>query len=187
MFINTFILIANCASTYTKIFDCICENQNKFNKYGFPGKIVSLIPAGKLSFGVPGRHGILLVIIDQTVMIHVRDLTKIYKDLQAEEFVALDGVNFDAMPGQIFGLLGPNGAGKTTALRILSTVLQPTAGTAKINGLMERNDVGLFVWLSPGFVGVIARCWLNGTYVFTSRFDGLSPGTIDSQAHLTKL
>ncbi len=67
-------------------------------------------------------------------MIHVRQLSKVYKDLQAEEFVALDGVNFDAMPGQIFGLLGPNGAGKTTALRILSTVLRPTRGTAVING-----------------------------------------------------
>ena len=67
-------------------------------------------------------------------MIHVRALTKSYKDLAAEEFVALNGVSFDAMPGQIFGLLGPNGAGKTTALRILSTVLKPTSGSAMING-----------------------------------------------------
>ena len=38
------------------------------------------------------------------------------------------------LPGQIYGLLGPNGAGKTTALRILSTVLRPTGGTATVNG-----------------------------------------------------
>ena len=44
------------------------------------------------------------------------------------------GISFHARPGQIYGLLGPNGAGKTTALRILSTVLRPTAGTATING-----------------------------------------------------
>ena len=50
------------------------------------------------------------------------------------EFHALSGISFDALPGQIYGLLGPNGAGKTSALRILSTVLQPTAGTAVING-----------------------------------------------------
>jgi sodium transport system ATP-binding protein len=48
--------------------------------------------------------------------------------------VALDGLSFDAYPGQIYGLLGPNGAGKTTALRILSTVLKPTAGSATVNG-----------------------------------------------------
>ncbi len=67
-------------------------------------------------------------------MIHVRNLTKVYTDIQAEQFVALNAVSFDAMPGQIFGLLGPNGAGKTTALRILSTVLKPTKGTAILNG-----------------------------------------------------
>jgi ABC-type multidrug transport system ATPase subunit len=67
-------------------------------------------------------------------MIHVRDLSKHYRDLQRGDFIALGGVSFDAGPGQIFGLLGPNGAGKTTALRILSTVLQPTSGTALVNG-----------------------------------------------------
>ena len=72
--------------------------------------------------------------LTQVPMIHARQLTKIYPDMQRGEFIALDGVSFDAMPGQIYGLLGPNGAGKTTALRILSTVLQPTSGTASING-----------------------------------------------------
>ncbi len=67
-------------------------------------------------------------------MIHVRKLTKCYSDLQSGGFTALDGISFDAMPGQIYGLLGPNGAGKTTALRILSTVLRPTSGTAIVNG-----------------------------------------------------
>ena len=67
-------------------------------------------------------------------MIHVRDLTKSYADLRRGQFVALAGITFDALPGQIYGLLGPNGAGKTSALRILSTVLRPTSGTATING-----------------------------------------------------
>lgn len=66
-------------------------------------------------------------------MIHVRELTKSYADLRRGSFVAVDGISFDAAPGQIYGLLGPNGAGKTTALRILSTMLQPTSGTATIN------------------------------------------------------
>jgi sodium transport system ATP-binding protein len=67
-------------------------------------------------------------------MIHVRELTKSYADLRRGQFVALAGVSFDALPGQIYGLLGPNGAGKTSALRILSTVLRPTSGQATVNG-----------------------------------------------------
>jgi sodium transport system ATP-binding protein len=67
-------------------------------------------------------------------MIHVQALTKSYADLRRGEFFALRGIDFDAYPGQIFGLLGPNGAGKTTALRILSTVLRPSGGTATVNG-----------------------------------------------------
>jgi sodium transport system ATP-binding protein len=67
-------------------------------------------------------------------MIEARHLTKAYSDLHRGRFVALDDLSFTARSGEVYGLLGPNGAGKTTALRILSTVLQPTSGTAVING-----------------------------------------------------
>ncbi len=67
-------------------------------------------------------------------MIRVNNLTKQYSDLRRGPLVALDAVSFHARPGQVYGLLGPNGAGKTTALRILSTVLRPTAGAAAVNG-----------------------------------------------------
>ena len=67
-------------------------------------------------------------------MIHVQELTKHYADLRRGRLVALGGISFHAAPGEIFGLLGPNGAGKTTALRILSTLLRPTTGTASIAG-----------------------------------------------------
>jgi len=67
-------------------------------------------------------------------MIKVRELTKAYSDLRRGPFVALASISFEAQAGQIYGLLGPNGAGKTTALRILSTVLQPTDGSAHVNG-----------------------------------------------------
>ena len=67
-------------------------------------------------------------------MIHVQHLTKTYDDLQRGPFVAVDSISFTVNGGEIFGLLGPNGAGKTTVLRILSTVLGPTSGIAKVNG-----------------------------------------------------
>ena len=50
------------------------------------------------------------------------------------DVVALDGIDLTVERGQVVGLLGPNGAGKTTTVRILSTLLQPTSGVARVNG-----------------------------------------------------
>jgi ABC-2 type transport system ATP-binding protein len=61
--------------------------------------------------------------------IEVRGLHKSYKQLEV-----LKGVDFSVPAGSIFALLGSNGAGKTTAVRILSTLLKPDAGTARVNG-----------------------------------------------------
>ncbi len=68
-------------------------------------------------------------------MIQANDLCKIFKDKKRGEVRAVDGVSFECKPGEVFGLLGPNGAGKTTTLRMLSTALKPTSGTALIDGL----------------------------------------------------
>ncbi|MBN2385097.1 ATP-binding cassette domain-containing protein [bacterium] len=67
-------------------------------------------------------------------MIEAQALSKIYFDRQRGEVRAADNVSFSCRRGEIFGLLGPNGAGKTTTLRMLSTVIRPTSGTALING-----------------------------------------------------
>jgi len=52
---------------------------------------------------------------------------------KAKTVTAVDDITFDVMRGEIFGLLGPNGAGKSTLIRILTTLLQPTSGTAFLN------------------------------------------------------
>ncbi len=56
------------------------------------------------------------------------------------EIPALSDVSFRARDGQITGLLGPNGAGKSTCLRILSTVLQPSRGIARVGGISVSED-----------------------------------------------
>ena len=53
---------------------------------------------------------------------------------------ALKGVTFDVDQGEIFGLLGPNGAGKTTLIKILTTLLLPTSGIARVNGYNLQQD-----------------------------------------------
>jgi ABC-2 type transport system ATP-binding protein len=50
------------------------------------------------------------------------------------DVVAVQGMSFQARPGELFGLLGPNGAGKTTTLHLLTTMLKPTEGTARVAG-----------------------------------------------------
>lgn len=66
-------------------------------------------------------------------LLQVQGLTKDYKG-----FRAIEDVSFEAKGGEIFGLLGPNGAGKTTTIRLISAILSPTSGTARICGYDVR-------------------------------------------------
>ncbi|MFN3691295.1 MAG: ABC transporter ATP-binding protein [Fervidobacterium sp.] len=70
-------------------------------------------------------------------MIKAFNLTKKFGD-----FTAVDGVNLDVKPGEIFGFLGPNGAGKTTTIKILTGVLRPTSGSVEILGMdMKTHEI----------------------------------------------
>jgi len=68
--------------------------------------------------------------------VEVEGLTKQYGSL-----TAVDGISFAVERGEVFGLLGPNGAGKTTTISMLTGVLAPTAGTARIGGHDIRTDL----------------------------------------------
>src|SRR5688572_1095549 len=70
-------------------------------------------------------------------MITARGLVQTFHTGQGKnklEVQAVDGVDLDVAEGEVVGFLGPNGAGKTTTLRMLVTLLRPTAGTATVNG-----------------------------------------------------
>ncbi|MBL8133835.1 MAG: ABC transporter ATP-binding protein [Anaerolineae bacterium] len=73
--------------------------------------------------------------------IETHDVRRIYKIRggkrkgEAKTLIALDGVSLEVPRGELFGLLGPNGAGKTTLIKILATLLLPSSGTAKVDGL----------------------------------------------------
>lgn len=79
--------------------------------------------------------------------IETRNLSRIFKlDRAARKesgriLTALDDLNLQIRPGELFGLLGPNGAGKTTGIRILCTLLLPTEGEAFIDGMDVVKDV----------------------------------------------
>src|SRR6266542_5376436 len=79
--------------------------------------------------------------------VEVQDLTKRFGD-----FCAVNGLTFTVKHGEIFGLLGPNGAGKSTLLRMLTTLLPPTSGVARVNGhdvVREPNEVRKSIGVIP--------------------------------------
>jgi ABC-2 type transport system ATP-binding protein len=82
---------------------------------------------------------------ERQTAVEVRGLVKSFG-----EVLALDALDLQVESGTVFGLLGPNGAGKTTLVRILATLLEPTAGTAEVLGhdvvtepLAVRRRIGL--------------------------------------------
>src|SRR5436853_4937845 len=85
-------------------------------------------------------------------MIQIRHLRKEYKGL-----VAVKDLNLELESGDIFGFIGPNGAGKTTTIKMLATLLRPTAGTAYVHGIdVVRNPEGVreIIGYMPDFFGV---------------------------------
>ena len=95
----------------------------------------------------------------------ISNLRRVDKAIQAEGLVkryggrvlALDGVDLEVDAGTVFGLLGPNGAGKTTAVRILTTVLSPDAGRARVLGrdvVRQAEEVRASIGLAGQFAAV---------------------------------
>src|SRR5580704_5206704 len=79
--------------------------------------------------------------------VEVDHLTKRFGD-----FTAVDSLTFNVEHGEVFGLLGPNGAGKSTLIRMLTTLVPPTSGIARVNGFdvaKEPNQVRQSIGVIP--------------------------------------
>lgn len=85
-------------------------------------------------------------------MLEVKNLRKQYGPL-----TAVKGIQFTLRPGDVFGFIGSNGAGKTTTIRMLSTLLEPTSGTASLNGIdILQNPMAIrrLIGYMPDFFGL---------------------------------
>lgn len=110
-----------------------------------------------------------------TPTVDVRDLRKVFYDEGRGDLPAVDGVTFECRPGEVFGLLGANGAGKTTTLRLLSTVLVPTSGSASIMGFDVRRqpeDVRRHLGFFSASTALYPRLTARETLEFFARING---------------
>ncbi len=83
-----------------------------------------------------------------TTVVEVNNLTKRF----SEDVLAVDSISFTVEEGEIFGFLGPNGAGKSTTINMLTTLLKPTSGSAKVSGLdvsEQQDEVRKVIGLVP--------------------------------------
>jgi sodium transport system ATP-binding protein len=109
-------------------------------------------------------------------MIRVEGLTKTFRDKKRGEVHAVDHVSFEVRAGEVFGLLGPNGAGKTTTLRMLATVMQPSEGTAVVNGhdiLTAPEEVRRSIGFLSSDMGLYHRLTAREVLRFFGKLNGL--------------
>lgn len=120
-------------------------------------------------------------------MLQVNNLVKTYGGFQA-----VKGVSFSLKPGDIFGFIGSNGAGKTTTIRMIATLLEPTSGSATLNGVDIEKDpmaVRRMIGYMPDFFGLYddVKCWEYLDF-FAAIYDVKNRGkVIDEVLELTDL
>ncbi len=122
-------------------------------------------------------------------ILEVTDLVKKYGD-----FAAVDGLSFSVEEGEVFGLLGPNGAGKTTVISMLTGVLPPTSGTARIGGhdiVREQAAAKRINGLVPQDLALYPTLSARDNLEFFGRIYGLSGadlrGRVDAMLDLVGL
>ncbi len=109
-------------------------------------------------------------------MIDVHGLCKVFPDKKGAVQAVAD-VSFRVQPGQIYGLLGANGAGKTTTLRMLATLIKPSAGTAAVAGfdvVREPERVRANVGFLGASTALYGRLTARETIAYFGRLNGMT-------------
>ena len=109
-------------------------------------------------------------------MIIATNLSKSFQDKKRGRISAVSQVSFQCLPGRIYGLLGANGAGKTTTLRMLATILQPTAGSANIAGfdiIKDPEKVRANIGFLSTATALYGRLTARETIEYFGRLNGL--------------
>ena len=117
-------------------------------------------------------------------LVAVQDLVKAFPTTEGGDKRAVAGISFTVEAGEIYGLLGPNGAGKTTTLRILSGLLTPTTGTARINGfdaVEQSQEVKGAIGFLTANTGLYSRLTPRELLPYFGDLHGLSPGRIQAR------
>src|SRR5688572_3432073 len=117
-------------------------------------------------------------------VIEARNLTKTFRDKKRGEIHAASDVTFRVVPGQIYGLLGANGAGKTTTLRMLATLLRPTAGSASVAGfdvVSDANRVRANVGFLAASTALYGRLTARETLQYFGRLNGIADADIKTR------
>ena len=115
-------------------------------------------------------------------MIQVTNISKHFTDKKRGLVKAVDDVSFVCQPGKIFGLLGPNGAGKTTTLRMIATILEPSAGSIIVGGFDAATQPGQVrgqIGYLTGDTGLYDRMSARETLQYFGRLYGLTDAAID--------
>ena len=121
-----------------------------------------------------------MIATEPAVLVEARDLHKRFRD-----FHAVNGISFRCYAGEVFGLLGPNGAGKTTTIRMLTTILRPTAGVARVAGHDVVGDPGgvrRAIGVLPENSGVYGRLTAREAVRYAGQLYGVAHSAVVSHA-----
>lgn len=115
-------------------------------------------------------------------MIKVTGISKHFTDKKRGLVKAVDSVSFICRPGKIFGLLGPNGAGKTTTLRMIATILEPSAGSVIVEGFdaaTQPDQVRGQIGYLTGDTGLYDRMTARETLQYFGELYGMEDDAIE--------